>query len=65
MQESPSNYPTEYVAQEKELMKQISARRKAYMMKMNNAERLFSEGDKPLFREDGHTDQSVVNKLFK
>lgn len=65
MQGSPSNYPTAYAEQEKELMKQISARRKAYMRKMNDAERLFGEGDKPLFREEGYTDQSVVNTLFK
>jgi hypothetical protein len=65
MQDSPSNYPKEYADQEQQLLAQISSRRKAYMKKMNSAEQLFGEGEHPLFAEEGYSDQSVVNKLFK
>lgn len=57
MYDSPNNYPKEYAAQEQQLLVQISARRKAYMKKMNSAEQLFGE--------EGYGDQSVVNKLFR
>jgi hypothetical protein len=57
MQDSPNNYPKEYAAQEQQLLAQISARRKAYMKKMDSAEQLFGE--------EGYGDQSVINKLFR
>jgi len=71
-----NGYPDEFDKEERELLKQMSDRRKQYMAKMGAAEQSFGVGsNKPFYESEvpfvpvtpkpGYTDKDMVNDLFK
>jgi hypothetical protein len=56
----PNNYPATYTQQEQELMRQIAARRKAYMQKYGSSEDEYVNAD----NGDGRDDLNLVKRLF-
>ena len=74
----PENYPKEYSEQEKQLMDQISARRKQYMKKYGSAENAYVNADQSRTitdqvhtydyeshdHGDGPDDMAIAKRLF-
>jgi hypothetical protein len=74
----PNNYPATYTQQEQELMRQIAARRKAYMQKYGSSEDEYVNADNvPTHHDsnftydkvgpdngDGRDDLNLVKRLF-
>jgi hypothetical protein len=56
MPRAPKNYPAAYTQQEQELMRQIEARRRAYMQKYGSSESSYvNADDAPTHRQGGYT----------
>lgn len=78
MPKVPNNYPDTYTQQEEELMRQIAARRKAYMQKYGSSESRYVNADNaPTHKDriftydkagydtgDGGDDLNLAKRLF-